>query len=84
MIKRVVTDYGSTIYYKDDVIHREDGPAIIDFDGGRTWMIDGLRHREDGPAVTEPDGTKEWWLHGKLIRAELPYPWSKWAKEAKK
>ena len=74
----ILYPYGTTVYYKNGEVHREDGPAIIDGDGGRTWKQKGLRHRLDGPAVTEQDGTKEWWIEGVFIRGELPYPWSSW------
>jgi hypothetical protein len=42
---------------KDDKVHRQDGPAMIDRDKTtgavvrEVWMRDDERHREDGPAV---------------------------------
>jgi len=77
-MKVTKTKTGSTVYTKGNKIHREDGPAIIDFDGGKTWMIEGTRHRIGGPAITETDGTKEYWVRGKLIAYSLPSPWKNW------
>ena len=42
-------------YYKNNVLHRDDGPALIvlDFDGNIrevSYYSDGLLHRKDGPA----------------------------------
>jgi len=73
----IKTEAGSTVYRKNGVLHREDGPAIKDFDGGETWMFEGKRHRADGPAVSEPDGTKEWWEHGVLLGYDLPPRWDR-------
>ena len=39
------------VHYKNGVIHREDGPAIINRCGIRQWLSNGSRHRLDGPAV---------------------------------
>jgi hypothetical protein len=44
---------------------REDGPAVVWFNGHKEWWVNGLRHREDGPAVEKANGSKEWWVHGK-------------------
>lgn len=42
--------------YADGVIHREDGPAIIDIFGNFWWLTNGELHREDGPAIIYSDG----------------------------
>ena len=53
------------IVFRNDagVLHREDGPAIIDADGYKAWRINGGFHREDGPAIIYPDGYKEWYIN---------------------
>ena len=38
-------------WYKDGVLHREDGPAIEYRNGTTKWYLNGKRHREDGPAA---------------------------------
>jgi hypothetical protein len=54
------------------ILHREDGPAAIFFDGSVEWYYNGKHHREDGPAVQGADGTQEWWLYGKEHRSDGP------------
>lgn len=43
-----------TRYYRNDVLHRIDGPAKIYPDGRLEWWRYGLLHREDGPAIVDP------------------------------
>jgi hypothetical protein len=70
-----ITKSGSKLYYKDrqmTIIHREDGPAVEWYDGGKEWLINGERHREDGPAVVYSSGSKGWYLNGKeLTKAQF-------------
>ena len=51
--------------------HREDGPAIENFDGIKEYRLDGKRHREDGPAIERAYGA-EYWLNDKLHRVDGP------------
>lgn len=60
----MVTDsFGTTRWYKNGELHRENGPAYIDKNGTKVWYQNGLRHREDGPAVEFGNGYKEWHLN---------------------
>ncbi|MDA8453672.1 hypothetical protein M4R22_02735 [Acidovorax sp. GBBC 3334] len=59
-------------YYKDDVLHREDGPAIQWKNGPTQWRLNGELHRVGGPAVEFLDGSTEWWLHGQKHREDGP------------
>ena len=54
---------GTKIWYLNEKLHREDGPAIEYSDGGKSWYINGKRHREDGPAIDDIDGYKAWYLN---------------------
>lgn len=45
-----------------EVLHREDGPAVIWPDGAEEWYINGVHCRYDGPCVTTRDGSKFWAL----------------------
>lgn len=68
----------------DNTLHREDGPARIEyFPDGRDqkslefWYLDGTLHRLDGPAKISylRDGSiewEEWWLNGQLHREDGP------------
>lgn len=60
-----ISTCGVETWYKDGLIHREDGPARNDYkEEIKQWYKDGEKHREGGPAVIYSDGTKEWWLEG--------------------
>ena len=60
-----ITDlYGSKVWYKNDLLHRDDGPAIESANGGKQWYKNGKLHRDDGPARIWADGKKEWWING--------------------
>jgi hypothetical protein len=51
-----------------DVLHREDGPAVVGYNGKKEWWVNGKRHRLDGPAVIKDFGTyKEWWVDGEQV-----------------
>lgn len=50
-------------YVDNQVVHRRDGPAIIDRFGNKEWVINGERHRTDGPAVECADGTIYWYVY---------------------
>ena len=52
--------------------HREDGPAIEDIKGNRSWWINGKRNREDGPAIEDFNGSKYWYTKDKLHREDGP------------
>jgi hypothetical protein len=59
-------------WYKDSVLHREDGPAIESSDGTKIWWQNGERHRVNGPAVELSDGTYKWYQNGQLHRKGGP------------
>ena len=58
----------SHFYFKDGLLHREDGPAYkLRDDGEEHWCIDGLYHRIDGPAITTIESGSYWYIDGKRI-----------------
>ena len=61
---------GSKIWYLNDRIHREDGPAVEYSDGSKIWYIHGKRHRENGPSMEYADGTKYWYLNDREYSEE--------------
>jgi hypothetical protein len=65
-----INKYKTKRYYKDDLLHREDGPALELSNGYKSWFINGKRHRADGPAIEWTNGDKEWFLDGKEIRCQ--------------
>ncbi|MDP2696413.1 MAG: hypothetical protein Q8O87_04185 [bacterium] len=54
-------------WYKNDNLHRVDGPAVECANGTKSWYISGKRHREDGPAIERADGSNEWHLNGRKL-----------------
>jgi len=64
----VITSANANCYYKNGVLHREDGPAYEKNDGHKEWHLNGKLHREDGPAKEYPTGSKYWYQNGKLHR----------------
>ena len=68
-----INECGDKYYYSDremTIYHREDGPAIEGFDGGKWWFLNGKRHREDGPAYESVRGYKEWFLNDEALTEE--------------
>ena len=51
-------------WYKDNRLHREDGPAVTLKDGSKGWYLEGTYHREDGPAIEYSNGRQLWYVHG--------------------
>lgn len=69
---RVVQEDGTAIWYKDGVVHRDDGPAIERQDGTLEWYFEGLRHNDRAPAVISADGERQWFQLGRqLTEAEF-------------
>jgi hypothetical protein len=60
----IVDVNGDSNWYKDNLHHKEDGPAYISKNGDKQWAINGKLHREDGPAIENIDGSKYWYLNG--------------------
>ena len=52
--------------------HRENGPAIITYDGTKMWYINGKLHREDGPAYENYNSYNAWWINGERHREDGP------------
>lgn len=64
-------------YRVDDILHRKDGPAIMQKSGGHifeSWWTNGNQNRNDGPAETVTSGktgviiSEEWYLSSRLHR----------------
>lgn len=64
----IIDDYYTKRWYKDDKLHREDGPAMEYADGFKQWFMNGETHRLDGPAVYYTDGSKEWFYKDTWIK----------------
>lgn len=62
-IVMIEAEPGERRWFRNDELHREDGPAYERADGTRAWYLNGVLHREDGPAVEYRDGDRSWWLN---------------------
>ena len=63
---------GTVSWYKENQLHRTDGPAVMVKDGTAAWYENGLLHCEDAPAVVFPNGTQFWYRNGALHRSDGP------------
>lgn len=62
------------IRYLDDdgELHREDGPALIYYEGSKEWYIHGELHREGKPAIMRANGDRLWMINGEIHRLDGP------------
>jgi len=64
----LIVDFnGDKYWFKDDQLHREDGPAVEDADDTKYWFQNGRLHREDGPAVEYAGGVTRWYFKGIFV-----------------
>jgi hypothetical protein len=65
---------GTILWYKDDELHKEDGPALVLPDGTMTWFRKGQVHSyNDQPAIITKDGKfKAWYDSGVRHRSDAP------------
>jgi hypothetical protein len=81
-LTEVVTEPDGTVkHFSCGVLHRDDGPAVIEvypdyqgFDRHRSWYRFGVLDRDDGPAVIggATNGQYEWWRAGVRHRDDGP------------
>jgi hypothetical protein len=58
-------------WFKNDKLHRLDGPALIYTNGTEYWYKDGELHRLNGPAITYSNGDEFWFVNGIEIFPEI-------------
>jgi hypothetical protein len=81
-VQVVTEDDGTQKHYCSGVLHRDDGPAVIEvysnYDGPerhRSWYRFGVLHRDDGPAEIggrNTNGSYQWFRWGELHREDGP------------
>ena len=54
---------GIILCKRGDLLHCEDGPAVVFKNGTKKWFINGKKHREDGPAIEWSNGNMVWCLY---------------------
>ena len=78
-----INEYGTKSYFVNNVLHRENGPAVEYEDRYKAWYKNGLRHRQDGPAIEYPSGAKRWYLNGKFYGIDNDFTNESWIKFVK-
>jgi hypothetical protein len=68
----VLRKNGRHEWYRNGVLHRDDGPAILLRDGTKRWYQNGRLHRANGPAIEYPTGRKDWYQNDFLHRFDGP------------
>jgi len=63
----IIDENGYKMWFKDNQLHREEGPALEYPDGTKFWYIRDRLHRLDGPAIESPDGEKSWYYQDEEI-----------------
>lgn len=71
-IKEIHYADGTKVWYKNNLLHREDGPAMEHSNGDKEWFYEGEPHRSNAPAVERANGAKRWYHYGKLHREDGP------------
>lgn len=66
----VHTQDGRNMHYKDGLLHREDGPAVLSPNGDVFFYQNGLLHREGKPCSVLADGSRVWCLYGVPYRED--------------
>ena len=68
----ITNEFGTKLHYKDDKLHREDGPAVVYWNGTVEYWVEGKLHREDGPAIIYSTGDAEYWINGEFMDTYKP------------
>lgn len=63
---------GTVFWYRNDELHRTDGPAIQYQSGENHYYQHGRLHRPDGPAIEFVNGDCFWFQNDKLHRLDGP------------
>ncbi len=65
MIIDISEDKKKYCYNKNMEWHNSYGPDVIDYDGYKTYCINGNLHNVHGPAIIYSYGEKQYWLDDK-------------------
>lgn len=71
-IIKVSYSWGFEYQKTNNMLHRDDGPAVDRNDGTKIWYKNGKIHRENGPALEYSNGDKRWYKHGIMHRQDGP------------
>jgi hypothetical protein len=60
---KCIFEDGREEWYKNNLLHRDDGPSITWANGVMEWCLNGIYMRIDGPSGIYPTGHLEWTIH---------------------
>ena len=67
-IIEIISDDNHIKYYKNYILHRDNGPAVVYINGDEEWYKEDSLHRENGPAWNwKSCNDISWHYEGKLI-----------------
>ncbi len=72
---KYVSEDGTEMWYKDGLLHREDGPALIYDHGTMKWYRNGFLHREDGPAIIWNNSDEEYFINNDELTVDEFIKW---------
>lgn len=72
MIEHKIDSDGIEFWYKNNLIHKDNGPAIIWPEGNEQWHKNGKRRRTNGPVMIYPNGKEEWRKSKRKRRTDAP------------
>lgn len=74
IVYKVRKTHATEKWFHNNVLHRENGPAVISKRGTHfSWYRNGLRHRDDGPALIDlKSGAEYYYINGKKHRLDGP------------
>jgi hypothetical protein len=58
---------GYKAWFRNNALHRVDGPAVCVDNGYKAWFINNVLHRLDGPATEYANGDKRWFIDNELL-----------------
>jgi len=68
----IIHEDGAKRWYRNDELHRDDGPAVERASGSKYWYQNNQLHRIDGPAVEHADGHRFWYQNNRRHRIDGP------------
>ena len=75
-----IDEHGTKRYYINNVLYREDGPAIEYTNGDKHWFKNGMLHREDGPAIELNNGNMAWFFEDHFYGVNIEFTNESWKK----
>jgi hypothetical protein len=73
MIVYLIDEWKVKYWFKDNQLHRPDGPAVECPNGITQWYQDGKPHRLNGPALDGPEDSHKYWYIEGVVATEQEF-----------